>query len=153
MTEFVRDEIQAAIESLLLCDSDIRQLSDEDARKVFDAALSHFVAGGNRRWWWEDFRFPSTAVRFTDQYGFKRIEKVVPDTKQKVWFVAEDVQLPFYPVYEASPEAIQSIVGGCYGFEYYIVAKDMSWLVCETHHDVMIAIGAEVEDRLRQLGV
>ncbi len=63
----------------------------------------------------------------------------------------EDDQLPFYPVYEGTPEAIQAVIGECYGFEYYLVAKDLSWLICETHHDDMIAIGTEVEEHLRQL--
>ena len=152
MAESVKDEIQAAIQSLRLSASDIRLLPDEEGRTAFNAALTHFVASGDRRWWWEDFRFPSTAIRFADQQGFKRIKKIVPNKKQKVWFVVEDHQQPFYPVYEATPEAIQSVIGECYCFEYYLVAKDMSWLVCETHHDVMIAIGTEVEERMRQQG-
>ncbi len=150
MTETVKDEIQDAIQRLGLDESDIRLLSDEEGHTAFNAALSHFVASGDRRWWWKDFRLPSTSARFTDQKGFERIEWIVPNNKEKVWFIVEEKQLPFYPVYEATPEVIQAVIGECYGFEYYLVAKDMSWLVCETHHDEVIAIGAEVEDRLRQ---
>ena len=150
MTETVKDEIQDAIQRLGLNESDIKPLPDEKGRTIFNAALSHFVASGDRRWWWEDFRFPSTSVRFTDQKGFERLEKIVPNKKEKVWFIVEEDQLPFNPVYEATPESVQAVVGECYGFEYYLVAKDMSWLVCETHHDDLIAIGTEVEERLRQ---
>ncbi len=147
----MEDEIQDAIQRLGLSESDIKLLPDEEGLSVFNAALSHFVASGDRRWWWEDFRFPSTTVRFPDQRAFERIEKIVPNKREKVWFIVEDDQLPFYPVYEATPEAIQAVIGECYGFEYYLVAKDLSWLLCETHHDDLIAIGTEVEEHLRQL--
>jgi hypothetical protein len=146
MIETVKDEIQRAIQRLGLNDSDIRLLPDEVGRPVFNAVVLHFVASGNRRWWWEDFRFPSTSIRFSDQKGFERIGEVVPNKREKVWFIAEDDQMPFYPVYEATPEAIQAVIGECYGFEYYLVAQDLRWLICENHHDVLIAIGAEVEE-------
>ncbi len=151
MINDVRDEIQDAIQRLGLIDSDIKLLMDEEGIKIFNNALAHFVLSEDRRWWWEGFRFPSTAVRFTGQAGFTCIEKIVPNKKVKVWFIAEDDQLPFYPVYEATPEAVQSEIGECYGFEYYLIAKDFGWLLCENHHDNVIAIGMEVERNLSQL--
>ena len=153
MTETIRDEIQKAIQSLGLSDSDIRLLPEDEGRRIYDAALSHFVASGDRRWWWEDSRFPSTSVWFNDQKGFERIEKLIPNQREKVWFIVEDNQLAFYPVYEATPEAAKAVIGECYGFEYYVIAQDLSWLLCETHHANLIAIGAGVEERLRKLNV
>lgn len=150
MAESVKDEIRNAIRKLGLKESDIRLLPDEQGLATFNAVLSCFVTSGNRRWWWEDFRFPSTSVHFSDQKGFERIGEVVPSKREKVWFIVEEDQLPFYPVYEATPEAIQAVIGECYGFEYYLIAKDLKWLVCETHHDGLIAIGTEVEKRLQQ---
>jgi hypothetical protein len=147
----VRDEIQDAIQRLGLADSDIKLLPDEEGSKIYYNALSHFVLSGDRRWWWEDFRFPATTVQVTDQAGFSYIEKIVPNKKEKVWFFAEDDQQPFYPIYEAIPEAVQSVIGECYGFEYYLIAKDFGWLLCENHHDYVIAIGTEVERNLSQL--
>src|SRR5689334_18923019 len=136
MTETVKDEIQNAIQTLGLSDSAIKLLPADEGHRIYNMALSHFVASGERRWWWEDFRFPSTSVRFDDQKGFERIEEIVPNKREKVWFVVEDEddQLPFYPVYEATPEAAQAVIGECYGFEYYLIAQNLSWLLCETHH-------------------
>jgi hypothetical protein len=150
MTETVKDEIQEAIQRLRLNDSDIMFLPDEEALTVFSSVERHFVASDKRQWWWEDFRFPSTSIQFTNQRGFEQIERIVPNKIEKVWFIVEEDQLPFYLVYEATPEVIQVIIGECYSFEYYLVAKDLSWLVCETHHDVLIGIGAEVEARMQQ---
>jgi hypothetical protein len=150
MISQVKNEIQSAIQRLGLTDSDIRLLADEEGSRVFNEALSYFVVSGKRCWWWEDFRFPNTSVRFTDSAGFTYIEKIVPNKTEKVWFIVEDDQLPLSPVYDASPETIQTVIGECYDFEYYLVAKDLSWLICETHHDMVIAIGQEIEEKLTQ---
>jgi hypothetical protein len=147
----VKNEIQNGIQRLGLTDLDIRLLPDEEGGRIFNEALSHFVLSGNRRWWWEDFRSSTTNVRFADSQGYARIEKIVPNKKEKIWFIVEDMQLPFYPVYESSPEIIQTLISECYFFEYYLVAKDFRWLICETHHDIVIAIGQEVERKLAQL--
>lgn len=40
------------------------------------------------------------------------------------------------------------LIGECHGFEYYLIVKDLSWLVYETHHDVVCAVGEAVEQRL-----
>lgn len=149
----VKDEIQNAIQELGLNEAEFNPLGDEAGGCVLKAVVSHFVTSGDRRWWWEDFRFPSTGVRFTDQRGFERLVKIVPDGMAKVWFIAEDSRPPFFTVYEATPETIQAVIGQCYFFEYYLVAQDFSWLLCENHHGNLIAIGKELENRLQQLNI
>ena len=64
----------------------------------------------------------------------------------------EDDQLPFYPVYDSTPQAAQAVIGECYAFEYYLIAKDLSWLLCENHHDTLIGVGDEVRRRMAAEG-
>jgi hypothetical protein len=54
-------------------------------------------------------------------------------------------------VYDATPAVVQQIIGECYGFEYYLIAKNLSWLLCENHHDMVIAVGG-VRQRLEESG-
>ena len=91
---------------------------------------------------------PSTSVTFSDQQGFRRLCSIVPNPEEHVWFVAEDDELASYPVYEATPAAAQQVIGECYGSEYYLISKDLAWLLCENHHDRLIAVGAVVEQRM-----
>jgi hypothetical protein len=85
--------------------------------------------------------------------GWKLLTTLTPDPNEHVWFVAEDDQLPFYPVFDATPKAAEQVIGQCFGFEYYLIAKDMTWLLCENHHDYLIGVGDPVATRLAQLAI
>ena len=145
----VVDEITQAIGRLSLDPAVMRLLAPSQSETVFLAALNHFVTSGDRRWWWEDFRKPGKSVTFEDGEGWRHVPKIAPDAKESVWLIAEDDSLPHYPVFETTPEVASLVIGECYGFEYYLVAKDLSWLICETHHNVLCAVGSVVEARLQ----
>jgi hypothetical protein len=146
-----RTEIERAVKSLQMPASKFRALPDAEAESVFQAALKHFVNGGDRRWWWEAFVGKSVSRKVDN--GWKLLACVVPAPDQNVWFIAEDDQLTSYPVFDATPEAVEQVIGECFGFEYYLIAKDMTWLLCENHHDYLIAVGEPVASRLSQLAV
>jgi hypothetical protein len=148
----IREEIQEAVTSLALPADEFATVPDAHARALFDSFLAHFTGGVDARWWWEHFVQPTSTLSVADGKAFTRIWALVPDARAKVWFVAEDDQLPFYPVYDATPAAAQSVVGECYGFEYYLIAKDLSWLLCENHHDTLIGIGDVVRRRMARGG-
>ena len=149
----VTEEIDIALKSLLLSESEIRLVRSDRAELLFHELLEYFVEGGDsgdRRWWWESFSQPSKYVQFHDDMGFKRISNIVPDVNESVWFVVEDDQLPFYPIYETTPEVIQKVIGECYGFEYYIIPKSKEWLLCENHHGNLIGLGKTIINKLVQ---
>jgi hypothetical protein len=52
-----------------------------------------------------------------------------------------------FPVYATTLAVAQQVIGECYAFEYYLVAKDLGWLLCANHHDLMMGLGG-VHDRL-----
>jgi hypothetical protein len=143
------DEITQAKNTLKLDSGSCRLLSEKEARDILNSITSKFVNNANRRWWWEDFKAEGFSRKFEN--GFQRICELVPDPNETVLLICEEDQLNYFPVYEATPKTIQSVISECYGFEYYIVPKDLSWLLCENHHDMMIAVGSIVEERLKTL--
>jgi Family of unknown function (DUF6756) len=96
-----RDEINAAIKKLGLPSKVCRALPEAEAREVFHAALKKFTGGDDRRWWWEAFSDEAVARQVAD--GFLVITRLVPRPDELVWFIAEDADQPFYPVYETTP--------------------------------------------------
>ena len=146
--ETVINEIENAIATLGLEPGVMQQLAQVDSESVYHAALNEFVSSGDRRWWWEDFKKLGASISIADGNGWRLIPKITPNPDEPVWFIAEDDQLEHYPVFETSPRIASQILGECYAFEYYLIAKNYSWLVCESHHNVIFAIGDAVESRL-----
>jgi hypothetical protein len=144
-------EIERALVTLQLPPEAMRLLADGQGEAVYFAALRHFVSSGDRRWWWEAFRDPGFSVAFEAGDGWRAIPHVCPAPNELVWFIAEDDQLPHYPVFETTPQTASEVIGQCYAFEYYVIAKDLSWLLCENHHNLMCAIGPAIEKRLLTL--
>jgi hypothetical protein len=145
----VTDEIDRAIESLQL-KGKVARLSRAEAEEVNRTVLARFAGGNNRRWWWEAFQ-QSESVSFDDVLGYQRVPILVPNAGERCWFIIESQECGPYPVYETSPEDAVDIIGECFGFEYYIVSKDLSWLVCENHHGRVIGCGESVEDAIRRV--
>jgi hypothetical protein len=137
----IRVELEVACDRLGITSADFAEVTESEALPLTTEFLHRFTGGKDGRWWWEHFTMPRTSVHFSDGLGFKRISRLVPNVDERVWFVAEDDQLPYFPVYESTPSIIQSLIGECYGFEYYLIAKDFSWLLCETHHNTVVGLG------------
>lgn len=146
--ETVVDEIRRAAATLALSVNELRELPEAESEAVFRAALGRFVASGDRYRWWEDFRSPGKSVHFPAGDGWRHLIEVAPNADEKVWFIVQEDSLSHYPVFETTTRHAVAVVGESYGFEFYLVAKNLSWLLCETHHDVVCAIGEAVEKRL-----
>ena len=144
----VTEEIETAVKNMGLKENDIRLLPAEENRLLYGALVERFVSGGDRKWWWEAFKEEAASQVFDDGMGFKRIPELVPDAKQKLWFVVEEDQMEFYPIYETTTEVASAVIGECYGFEYYLAPKDQRWLICENHHNTIIGIGKVAENEI-----
>src|SRR4051812_48111064 len=98
----IKIEIQNAINKLKLSKSDIQLLDDNSGEQIFRECLAHFVKSGDRRWWWEDFKYPSFSVSGL-KMPFNYLDKIIPLTGGNVWLIVEDNYGSFYPVYDCSP--------------------------------------------------
>jgi hypothetical protein len=146
-TDSNADEIQRAVQTLGFAAERFRRLPLDEAKRVYQSALRRFVPHGQPHWWWEHFP-AGTGVHFSNGDGWQYLTKIVPHAEERGWFIAEDFVAPEYSVWEASVRDIQAVIGECYGFEFYVIQKQLEWLVCENHHDVVVAVGREVEEKL-----
>jgi len=149
--ETVRDEIKKATQTLGLSQEEFVPVPEHESMKLYQKLRHKFCDFPGAYWWWESFRTEHSSLYFENGDGFLKLTEICPDPGENVWFVAESITLPLFPVYEGTVEAIQRILGECHAFEYYLVNKDFRWLVCENHHDVVFAVGSPVKERLEQL--
>ena len=136
----VKEEISNAIQTLLLTPDDIELLDDNMGLEIFNKCLNRFVKSGDRRWWWEDFKSTSFSVSNLEK-PFKHLEEYIPDLESRVWLMVEDDEEDIYPIYDCDPRKIGQLIGECFDFEYYIINKDLKWLLCENHHSRLIGTG------------
>ena len=144
----VTEEIDNALRTLSIPEGAFSSIPENEGAELYERLVAHFVNGGDRKWWWESFSMPSSSKSFADGKGFERITAIVPAPEEDIWFVAEEDQLPFYPIYETTPALVQRVIGECYAFEYYIVPKSLAWLLCENHHNQVIGVGEQITVRL-----
>ena len=144
----ITEEINGAIKTLSVKENEFKRLPDSEAKSLYYELLETFVDGGDRKWWWESFKNKTKSLVFNDNKGFERLLSFIPNNKEKVWFIAEEDQMEFYPIYEGTPEAIVKIIGECYAFEYYIIPKSKEWLLCENHHNTVIGSGEAVVNQM-----
>ncbi len=132
-------EFENAIKKLNLGEDIVYKTDLATNRKLYLQFLDHFVNGKDRRWWWEAFKTSFVFVKL--EYYPEHLNEIIPDLTKNVWFMIEDDQEDFYPIYDVKPTLIGDLLGECFGFEYYIINKNMDWLICETHHNELIGIG------------
>lgn len=141
----VSQEISNAIKNLNFTDKEISLLDFNSGKKLYSELLDFWVSSGDRRWWWEDFKKES--FDFVDyEKPFEKLHEIIPDLKKKVWLMVEDDQEEYYPIYDCEPSIIGQIIGECFGFEYYVIDKNMDWLICENHHNRLIGLGQKLKD-------
>lgn len=151
MTE-VQSEIERAARSLRLSSERFRQLPEVEAEQVYRTALARFVtATFEPRWWWEHLREPEEGFRHSGVSGLHDILELVPDPDERIYFIAEDALAPFYPVYFTTARGAVNVIGECFGYEYYLLPLDYTWLIGENHHDVIFGSGAPIIERIRRL--
>jgi hypothetical protein len=148
--EALRDEICSAAERLALPPSRFRILPDDEASGVWRGVEAKFVGEPCGGWWWSCFRLEPAAARHIGEasHGYRFITEVVPPDSAALWLIAGDCRDRSFVVCEGAVEDICDVIGECFGFEYYLAPKGLDWLLCENHHDVLMAVGDAVRDRL-----
>lgn len=143
--------IEDAVATLGLSTSEIFVLGDADAAESICAVGRRFVDDPTRRWWWEGLCQPNASLHVADGRGFDLVASLVPLACERVLLVASDGDRPAWPVFNVVRGSLAPVLGHCPAFEYMIIASDHSWLMGETHHDVVFAAGEAVVERLRAL--
>jgi hypothetical protein len=102
-------------------------------------------------WLWEFFRQDTFGGSF--HYPFEQLSRLV-NSSEKVWlFINETVtEREKFWFYEGYIKAIELVLAeSLYIDEAYIASKKYEWLICINHHDVLIATGKDMPEKLRKL--
>ena len=145
------DEIAEAKAILKITDAEFARLPAEQSESVINQIEERFVDGRNWHWWEHLYQTDFTAFHAED-VAFIWLHQILPEPEANVWFVVE----PFgekkqFSVYEARAKHIQPVLGESSCFEYYVVEKDLSWLVGENHHGCFFCVGEPITAQLQKI--
>jgi hypothetical protein len=109
----------------------IRRATPEEARELVRQARAIFVEGDPRVWWLGlklPFKqFPANQMQLSD---------VLPSSEGSCWLFPETDANEF-GVYEIDARNVESVLQECAYFEYYVLARNLSWLVAESDHSLV----------------
>lgn len=152
----MRSEIATALKTLQLPSDDLVALRLTHYHPILNRILETFtvygVRGQDHAWLWEGFKGEHYAISLPSPSTHDWLTHLV-SSEERVWFFVEDWQGDKhdgnYWLFEGRIATIKAVLDELFHFEYYIVNKDLRWLLCETHHNVLIGVGQFMVDRLR----
>jgi hypothetical protein len=119
-------------------------IEPERAESIVRQVLLRFVSPGTGPWW-ERFESPESSVQFDDDLGYQWLPHFAP--RQDACYLIVDVENASAVAVFAglTPELAAELLADCPLFEYYLVAENLSWLLCENDHGFLIGCGEAAE--------
>lgn len=154
----LRKKIENIRSSFRYTDTQFRPLGLKDWQEIEDKIYQTFCKLTNFKsrpvWLWEHFKLDTFSVS-TEPKPYLYLDKLIDDTETVWFFVNETVnEAGKFWFYQGQVKAIQTIIAeACYIDELYLVSKKYDWLLCINHHDILIATGQTMPDKLRQLEI
>ena len=132
----LRDDINQAIKGR--ADIAFGFVSLHRFQDILDQVAERFLKRGkrdlNKIWLWNEFRNETGSSQPADVFSALS-EILQPQTSY--WFISSDENGKYW-VAESSGSSIINVLKEMYAFEYYILDKQMSWILCENHHGMLI---------------
>lgn len=111
--------------------------------KLANNFLSHGKKSLDRIWLWDSIREPYTSYQPKD--GVEEMSSFLSET-DSYWFIASDEDGKYW-VLRGTGKSIVSALSETRYFEYYITNKEITWLICENHHGVIVLKGTIASER------
>jgi len=133
MTE-IEEWIEEAIDEIDPSGSRVKKASSEMSRDVLKRAKDKFVEGEPRSWW-QSLKLKPQAY----DSSTVSLQRVFPTPDEKCWFIPETGEIDL-PVYEIETAVVSKLLDECPLFEYYLVGRNIDWLVAESDHDEFLVV-------------
>jgi hypothetical protein len=138
MDSELTNEIQVQIAKGL----SLTRLGDVDAMKVTDLIADRFIKDTDCVWWWEVLNQTPRIIEYVEQVGWDRIQELLDDLSEQIYFVPTDDEPNTWPVYFGTCKEVIGLLREMWRFEYILVGKEIDWLIFDTHHNSLVAVGS-----------
>lgn len=135
MNQANNTSLKCEIESALIA-AGLANNEAEDKDRVLSIVEATFVKDKPRAWW-TSLAVEPKIYTFNDNSAYLHLTEVAPPTTHDVWLIVdEDNDKKF--VFSLPLSEVKNIIEECRYFEYYIVDKNLTWLLAENDHGDLI---------------
>ena len=152
----LRIEIKNICKAFDFTDSEFKSLGLNDWQEIEENIYRVFCKQTHYKyrpvWLWEYFKLDTFLVS-TEQKPYLFLDRLIDNTDTVWFFVNETVNESHkFWFYQGQVKPIQKIIAeSCYIDELYLVSKKYDWLLCINHHDILIATGQTMPEKLKDL--
>lgn len=153
----LRTEISKTIANKGLLETDFRPLSINENWKQIEENIYHTFCKLTHPvqrpiWLWTDFKLDTFSLSNLKDRPELYLDKLV-NQAETVWYIVKETisEGDKFWFYEGKIKSIQVVIDETWFSELYIVSKKYEWLICINHHDVLIATGNDMPEKLRKL--
>jgi hypothetical protein len=132
----IEREIPAAQESLRGL-VDVRICGEVEAADVVGRVRALFVHG-NPSAWWHALKGTAVVHDYADGSGLLPLEDHLRSSEGSCWLVIDDGTEQF--CLELPVLAVGEFLKQLRFVEYYVVSKDLDWMLCENEHNQIIVV-------------
>jgi hypothetical protein len=111
-----------------------RKCASEEASRLVDRVKEAFVDGDPSQWW-TSLKGVTRSVPYASGDGPDHLLEHIPADAARCWLLTDE-EAP--SVYEIETGIAASLIRECELFEYYLVGLDLSWMVVENDHNVIM---------------
>ena len=153
----IRAEMMHLKSQLNLTDDSFRPLSPyEDYQGIEEQIYQTFckIENGKSRpvWLWQSLTQETCSIEIKNSLENYLLSLI--QLNERIWFGATGTSKERSKIwfYEGKIEAIIKILDEtCFFDEFYIVSKKYDWLICINHHDILIATGKDMPQKLKAI--
>lgn len=118
----------------------IKEVSEENCRQILEKITNSFLSTEKTSiWLWENLL---AYEALSDSNGWSYIKDFVRDNCC-IMFFNQDEEKKMFEI--SNGKDLQCILSETSGFEFYIIDKNCSYLICFNHHDALLACGNAAE--------
>lgn len=152
----LRKEIEKIRKDFSLRDNQFRPLGLNEWQEIENKIYQTFCKLTHHKsrpvWLWEHFKLDTFSLSNLKNRPEIYLDRLI-DENETVWYVVNETineENKFW-FFEGKIKCIQTIIDKTWFNELYLISKKYEWLICINHHDCLIATGAVMPDKLREL--
>jgi hypothetical protein len=155
MWPFLRQEVVRACRDLCISSADFKPLSADEWYAVEEKTYSKFCRIQLKQrptWMWDALNSKHPVASLVVDFWAEPLLTTLLDPTQRVFLYLNETYrgTDKYWWYDGTVAAVQAVLEEVEGLdEWTLVDKKYQWLLCFTHHDVLVGSGKHIAEQLR----